>query len=146
MGGPIDPAQFCIVWLVGYNTAEHEDDYTQQANAKSMTPTHLVIEGRVNSDGGLDLDSKLALPPGRVQLIVQPLPELPKDDPFWQRMQNIWAGQRSRGQMPRGKDEIDAEIQALRDEAEEELQAIERIQEQSSATREGIRQQGNKPA
>ena len=33
----------------------------------------------------------LNLPPGRVQLIVQPLPDLPKDDPFWQMMERIWA-------------------------------------------------------
>ena len=111
-----------------------------------MTPTHIVIEGTVNPDGSLDLDNKLALPPGRVQLIVQPLPELPKDDPFWQRMQNIWDGQKGRGQVPRTKEEIDADIKSLRDESEEEIQEIERIEEESRSTCEGDRDQDNIPA
>jgi hypothetical protein len=110
-----------------------------------MTPTHIVIEGTINSDGTLDLDNKLALPPGRVQLIVQPLPELPKDDPFWQRMQNISAGQRARGHVPRTKEEIDADIKSLRDEAEEEIQETERLEEESRSACEGDRDQDNVP-
>lgn len=110
-----------------------------------MTPTHLVVEGTLNADGTLVLDTKLALPPGRVQLIVQPLPELPKDDPFWQRMQEIWAAQKARGQVPRTKEEIDAEINALRDEAEEEMQAVERRQQECRLARENIQKQGGTP-
>jgi len=55
-----------------------------QAGEKIMSATHVVVEGTPKPDGSLELDSKPNLPPGRVQLIVQPLPELPKDDPFWQ--------------------------------------------------------------
>lgn len=102
-----------------------------------MTPTHVVVEGTLNSDGTLVLDTKLALPPGRVQLIVQPLPELPTDDPFWQRMRQIWAGQKARGHVPRTKEETDAEINALQDEAEEEMQAVERLQAECRAAKLG---------
>ena len=105
-----------------------------------MAPTHVVVEGTVNADGTLVLDGKLTLPAGRVQLIVQPLPDLPADDPFWQRMQKIWAGQKARGQVPRTKEEIDAQLNALRDEAEEEMRAIERLQEQNRLTRDGASQ------
>jgi hypothetical protein len=42
-------------------------------------------------------------------------------------MEEIWAGQRARGHLPRSKAEIDAEIGSLRDEAEEEMLAVERI-------------------
>ena len=103
-----------------------------------MSPTHVVVEGTLNADGTLVLDSKLTLPPGRVQLIVQLLPELPKDDPFWQRMEAIWAGQKARGQVPRSKEEIDAALKALRDEAEEEMQQTEKLQEACRLAREGI--------
>jgi hypothetical protein len=48
------------------------------------------------------------------------LPQLPKDDPFWQMMEGIWAAQKARGHVPRTKAEIDAEVRVLRDEAEEE--------------------------
>lgn len=111
-----------------------------------MTPTHVVVEGTINPDGSIQLDGKITLPPGRVQLIVQPLPELPDGDPFWQHMQKIWAGQRGRGQTPRTKEEIDAEIKALRDEADEEMQAVERLQEACRLAREGEQQRGNEPA
>ena len=62
---------------------------------RSMSATHVVVEGTLKPDGSLELDSKPNLPPGRVQLIVQPLPELPKDDPFWQMMQRIWADRKA---------------------------------------------------
>src|SRR5271166_4608685 len=88
---------------------------------RSMSATHVVVEGTLKPDGSLELDSRLDLPPGRVQLIVQPLPELPKDDPFWQMMEGIWAAQKARGHVPRTKEEIDAEIRSMRDEAEEEM-------------------------
>ena len=81
-----------------------------------MLATHVVVEGTLKSDGSLELDAKLTLPPGRVQLVVQPLPELPQDDPFWQMMQGIWAAQKARGHVPRSKEEIDAEINAMREE------------------------------
>jgi hypothetical protein len=111
-----------------------------------MNSTHVVVEGTLNADGTLVLDSKLALPPGRVQLIVQPLPELPADDPFWQRMQQIWEGQKARGHVPRTKEQIDAEIKALRDEAEDEMQEIEKLQEESRHAREGVEAQGSEPS
>ena len=68
---------------------------------RSMSATHVVVEGTVKPDGTLELDSKLSLPPGRVQLIVQPLPELPKDNPFWQMMERIWAARGGRTQPTR---------------------------------------------
>jgi hypothetical protein len=85
-----------------------------------MLATHVVVEGTLKPDGSLELDAKLTLPPGRVQLLVQPLPELPQDDPFWQMMQGIWAAQKARGHVPRSKEEIDAEINAMREESQEE--------------------------
>jgi len=33
---------------------------------------------------------------------------VPKDDPFWQRMQAIWHAQKSGGHLPRSAEEIDA--------------------------------------
>jgi hypothetical protein len=62
-----------------------------------MSQTPILIQGTLRADGTVVPDEKPSLPPGRVQVVVQPLPEmpeLPKDDPFWQRMQAIWAGQR----------------------------------------------------
>jgi hypothetical protein len=89
-----------------------------------MTARPVIVEATLRADGSLEPHEKLPLPPGRVQLIVQPLPELP-DDPFWQMMKRIWAGQKSRGQVPRSREEIDAELEQLDSEADEDMQAIE---------------------
>ncbi len=62
-------------------------------------------------------------------------PPTPGKDPFMERMEAIWAGQRARGHVPRTKEEIDAEIQQLRDEAEEEFLEVERLQEESERQR-----------
>ncbi len=90
-----------------------------------MSATHVVVAGTLKADGSLELDNKLDLAPGRVQVIVQPLPELPNDDPFWQMMEGIWAAQKARGHVSRTKEEIDAEIRLMRDEGEAEMQQVE---------------------
>ena len=66
-----------------------------------MSSKHVMVEGTLKPDGTLVLDGKLNLPPGRVQLIVQPLTEAPKDDPFWQMMKGIWAARMAGGHVPR---------------------------------------------
>ena len=93
-----------------------------------MTLSPIIVEATLTSEGTLELQEKLKLPAGRVQLIVQPLPELPADDPFWQLMQRIWAGQKARGHVPRTREEIDAELEQMDNEAEEEMQETERLE------------------
>jgi hypothetical protein len=111
-----------------------------------MGARYVVVEGTVKADGSLKLDSKLDLPPGRVQLIVQPVAELPKDDPFWQMMKGIWAARMARGPTPRTKEEINAELDDMRREAEEELRQVERIQKKFRQARErGEKPGGEKP-
>jgi len=101
-----------------------------------MSATHVVVEGTLKPDGTLELDSKLNLPPGRVQLIVQPLPELPKDDPFWQMMQRIWAARAAAGLSPRGTEEVETRRRALREDVEEEIEKAGRLQEESGRLRQ----------
>lgn len=94
-----------------------------------MNSHSVVVEGILKPDGSLEVSEKLSLPAGRVQVIVQPLPELPDDDPFWQRMKAIWAGQKARGHIARGPEQVEAERQALREDWEERAQLLEREQE-----------------
>jgi hypothetical protein len=93
--------------------------------------THpVVIEGLLRPDGSLELDEKPALPPGRVQVIIQPLPQLPADDPFWQRMQAIWAGQKARGHVARTAEQVEAERQDLNAAMAQEIAAAGRMQQE----------------
>lgn len=101
-----------------------------------MSSQDIVIEGTVQPDGTLVLDGPTKLPAGRVQVIVQPLQDLPLGDPFWDMMQSIWAGQRARGFVPRSVEQIDAERREAREDWEVRLQAIGRLQEESRRLRE----------
>lgn len=70
------------------------------------------VEGTVHSDGTLELDKKLDLPPGRVHVTVQPQhdPQNSNQAEFFAMMERIWADQKARGHVPRSREEIDAEI------------------------------------
>ncbi len=100
-----------------------------------MSATHVVVEGTLKPDGSLELDSKLNLPPGRVQLIVQPLPDLPDDDPFWQMMHRIWAARREAELPPRGTEEVESLRRALREEVENDIEKARRLQEERARLR-----------
>ncbi|HQU43491.1 MAG: hypothetical protein B7Z73_10245, partial [Planctomycetia bacterium 21-64-5] len=62
------------------------------------------------------------------------------------RMQAIWDGQKARGHVPRTKEQIDAELNALRDEAEEEMRQVERLQEECRLARQASEKQGGERA
>jgi hypothetical protein len=94
-----------------------------------------MVEGLVTPDGQLELLGKLDIPPGPVQVTVVAMPELPRDDPFWQRMQAIWNGQRARGHAPPSTAEVDANQDVVRDEWEERMRRIEQIQAEADAAR-----------
>ncbi|MFM9114936.1 MAG: hypothetical protein ACKOU6_02085 [Planctomycetota bacterium] len=91
-----------------------------------MNSLETIIAGTIQPDGSLVLDQKLNLPPGRVQVVVQVLPDLPADDPFWQRMQAIWAIPRS-STCDGGRKTIDEVVRA-REEWDEHQQALESLQ------------------
>jgi hypothetical protein len=102
----------------------------------TMSANAVVVNGVVKPDGTLEVEGKVPLPAGRVQVTVQSLPEFPKDDPFWQMMESIWADQKARGHVPRSVEEVEAERRQVREEWEERMQEIERIQDEARRARE----------
>ena len=82
-----------------------------------MSANTVVVQGVVKPDGTLELEGKLPLPVGKVQVTVQPLPELPADDPFWQRMQAIWDGQKTRDHVPCSIEEVERDCRRMREES-----------------------------
>ena len=87
-----------------------------------MSVSAVTVGGIVKADGSVEVSEKVNLPAGKVQVTLVPLSELSPDDPFWQSMQKIWEGQRARGHVPRGADEVESERQAFRQEMEDEIQ------------------------
>ncbi|MBL8792718.1 MAG: hypothetical protein JNM56_02305, partial [Planctomycetia bacterium] len=60
---------------------------------------------------------------------------MPTTDPFWQRMQALWDGQRARGHVPRGAADVEAERRVTRDEWEQRMRHIEHIQAEAERMR-----------
>ncbi len=98
-----------------------------------MSLHEVMIEGTIQADGTLQLDSKPSLPPGRVRVVLRP--EVESKPPqqlgadFFQMMEGIWAGQQARGHVPRRVEEVEVEREALRAEMDDELEAAIRLQE-----------------
>ena len=99
-----------------------------------MSLTETVLCGTLQPDGTLVLDHKPNLPAGRVTVVLRQEMDLvlPGDDPFWQRMQALWAIPKGSGD---GGANTLAEVLKMRDEWDERQQAIERIQEECRLTR-----------
>ena len=89
-----------------------------------MNSVPVIVSGFVRQDGTLELEEKLSLPPGKVQISIQPVPELPSDDPFWQMMQKIWDGQKARGHAARSEEEVEAERRQVREDWDERMRRI----------------------
>ena len=87
-----------------------------------------VIEmgGTVRPDGTLALDAKVNLPAGRVRVTVQSM-EMSSD--AIDVLQHIHAEQAASGHIPRNREQIDAEIAAMRQEDEERMKQLERLHE-----------------
>jgi hypothetical protein len=93
-----------------------------------MTTNTVEVHGILREDGTLVLDDKPDLPPGRVKVTVEPILDLTQTD-VWQVLERIWAGQRSRGHIPRTREQVDGELALARQQDEERMQALERIHE-----------------
>ncbi len=97
-----------------------------------MDTATVVVHGVVRPDGSLELSEKVSLPPGKVQVTVVPIPDLPQADPFWQRMQAIWDARRAAGLLPRTEQEVEAERRQTREEWDDRMREIERTQQSGS--------------
>jgi hypothetical protein len=96
----------------------------------------VTVEGIVKPDGTLEVVEKVNLPAGKVHVTLVPVSEPPPDDPFWQRMEQTWAGQRARGHVSRDVQQVEAVRQALGQEMEDEIQAAIQLQEECRRARE----------
>ncbi len=92
-----------------------------------------TMEGTIQPDGTLLLDGKPSLSPGRVTVVLRretPV-VIPRDDPFWQRMQAMWDAQEAAGHVPGSVEQIEAERREMRLGWAARQDAVERSQEES---------------
>jgi hypothetical protein len=100
-----------------------------------MSANEVIVQGTLKPDGTLELDERVNLAPGRVQVTMVPVPDPPQNDPFWQRMQAMWEDQKRRGYVGRSVQEVEAERHVMEEEWEERMRRIERIQAEAEELR-----------
>ncbi len=91
-----------------------------------MSVQQVVIQGRIRPGGRLEVDQKVDLPPGPVSVTLQTVPATTRK-PTLEVLEEIWAQREARGMVGPTREEIDAEIAAMRSEDEQRLRAIEAI-------------------
>lgn len=92
-----------------------------------LSETSATVSGTLNGDGSLVLDERLPLPPGRVQVTVQPEARPKQPSSMMETLKRIWADQDAHGYVPRSGEEMDAQLRELRDEWDERDAFLERI-------------------
>jgi hypothetical protein len=98
-----------------------------------MNPQAVTVEGTLQPDGTLQLDHKLNLLPGRVQVIVQPLaPSSSAKHALVEVMDEIRAGQLARGYHGRSVAEMHAEEAARQEENDDYERRYEEMAGRSS--------------
>lgn len=98
----------------------------------------VVLQGTLASDGTLQLDEKVNLPAGRVQVTLLPVPTAPGTPAqFRERMQAIWAARLAGMQTPTATQTATEQRQALREEMEQEIQEAMLLQERCRTARQG---------
>jgi hypothetical protein len=98
-----------------------------------MTTSTITVEATLQADGvSLQLDKKVALPPGRVTVTVQPL-EASSGMTMLEALDRIHRDQQKRGQKPMTEEEMAAEIAQMRCEDDEDEQRWREIWSQAGA-------------
>jgi hypothetical protein len=95
-----------------------------------MSTNTVVIYGVVKPDGSLQLEGKVPLPVGKVQITVQAVAEPSEGDPFFDMLKGIWAARAEAGLTPRSVEEVEAQRRLLRDETDQEIREAGRLQEE----------------
>jgi len=94
-----------------------------------MNTQSLVLHGRIQADGTLQIEEKVNLPPGPVSVTVRSV-TASKQTPTLRVLEDIWAQREAQGLASRTAAEIDAEINAMRNADEDRTQSIDSIPQQ----------------
>jgi hypothetical protein len=90
-----------------------------------MSTQQVIVHGHIRPDGTLEVDEKVNMPPGPVSVTVQAAAAASRKRTL-QVLEEIWSQREALGLAGRTKEEIDAEINAMRDQDAERLREIEK--------------------
>lgn len=92
-----------------------------------MNSQPIVLHGHIRPDGTLQIDERVNLPPGPIQVTVETRPEAQTGGDTISVLKQIQVRRLARGAVARSKEEIDADINAMRNEDEQRMTEIEAI-------------------
>jgi hypothetical protein len=101
---------------------------------KIVAANVIEVQGTLREDGTLVLDEKPNLPPGRVKVTVQSVPDYRQTE-IWQFFERMDAERKAKGIALCTPEEIDHYLATMRDD-DERCQSIEQIQEEARRRRE----------
>jgi hypothetical protein len=107
----------------------------------SMSTNAVVMQGVVKPDGTLQIDGKIPLPAGRVNVTLEPTPSPEETDPFLAMLQRVWEIREQSGVKPEAE-AAQAALRQLRDEASEEVAEAGRLQEECQRRRNAVEETG----
>jgi hypothetical protein len=80
-----------------------------------MSAEQVAVQGTVLPDGSLQLNHKVGLLPGPVEVIVRSVPAEKKGEGVMQFLARIRAEQAASGYVPRSAEQIDADLREIRE-------------------------------
>ena len=92
-----------------------------------MSIQPVVIHGQIRLDGTLQIEEKINLPPGPVNVTLETTSQVKPRESTQQVLKDIAIRRQAIGRQPRTKEEIDAEIDAMRNEDEQRMCEIEQL-------------------
>jgi hypothetical protein len=106
--------------------------------------TAVVLRGVLTADGKLELEGQPDLPPGRVRVTLEPVPAPGPQPSLAEALDEIHRTLEASGYRPRSREEVDADLRALREEWAKREARLERLREGGDAA-QGTTRQGEGP-
>jgi hypothetical protein len=101
-----------------------------------MSTQPVILHGQIRPDGTLQIEEKINLPPGPVNVTLETATQVKPRESTQQVLKDIAVRQQAIGRQPRTKEEIDAEIDAMRDEDEHRMREIEQLYRHNRPSKE----------
>ncbi len=92
-----------------------------------MRNQQVTLHGQIQPDGTLQIKEKINLPPGPVNITLETAMQVKPRESTRQILKEIAERRQAKGRQSRTKEEIDAEIDAMRNEDEKRMREIEQL-------------------
>jgi hypothetical protein len=101
-----------------------------------MSTQPVILHGQIRPDGSLQIEEKINLPPGPVNVTLETATQVKPRESTRQVLKEIAVRGQAIGRQSRTKEEIDAEVDAMRNEDERRMREIEQLYRHNRPSKE----------